>query len=643
MIVDGLVPSDPHVNTGETAVAFVVASVARPDEHPTSAIWLAPTDGTVVAHRLTAGTVEDHAPRWSPDGTYIYFLSDRRERGKAQLHRLAVEGGEAEALTDWQPGIADAVPLPDGRTIALLAIDPKSEDEERRKRERDDAEVFGEHWSIQRLRLLDVEGHGLRTVEVLGDRHVAEAVPSPAGDCLAALTWPTPELDTSLRRVELHVVDVGGDRARLVCTLPSGGSNLVWDQSGNRLYYLAHVEPDWRGSQAVFVVDLADGLPRPLTANLAACPVDLCSGPEGSPLVLVAEGLDSWVGTLDATREDVTRAASLRGGAWDLSASPGGRAISLIRSTGDDPANVWAGSLESGLRRLTDLRPELRRISWGHQERIAWTAPDGLDIDGLLILPPGTTTADGPFPLVTLVHGGPYGRFADGLQLDWHPSGQWLATAGYAVLLPNPRGGQGHGHAFANRVAGAVGTGDWSDVLAGIDLVITQGVADPDRLGIGGWSQGGFMAAWAINQTERFKAAIMGAGVSDWGMMVAESDLPHFEAMLGGSTGWEGSGPHRHDALSPISFVARVTAPVLILHGAADERVPVSQGRFFARGLREHDVPHELVVYPREPHQIRERNHQLDVLHRTRAWLDRWLGAERRTPSDGASEDDETA
>jgi dipeptidyl aminopeptidase/acylaminoacyl peptidase len=203
---------------------------------------------------------------------------------------------------------------------------------------------------------------------------------------------------------------------------------------------------------------------------------------------------------------------------------------------------------------------------------------------------------------------------------------QWVAAQGYAVFLPNPRGGSGRGTAFAGAVAGAVGLADWPDVESGIDRLVRDGVADPGRLAIMGWSQGGFMTAWAIGQTDRFRAAIMGAGVSDWGMMVAESDVPTFEAALGGSTGWEGPGPHRHDELSPISYAHRVATPLLILHGEADERVPVSQGRFLARALRARGTTCELVVYPREPHLIGERLHLLDLHERVAAWLRRWLG-----------------
>jgi dipeptidyl aminopeptidase/acylaminoacyl peptidase len=183
----------------------------------------------------------------------------------------------------------------------------------------------------------------------------------------------------------------------------------------------------------------------------------------------------------------------------------------------------------------------------------------------------------------------------------------------------------GHGHEFAAAVAGRVGLDEWTDVVSGIDLLIAGGVADPDRLGIAGVSHGGFMAAWAIGQTDRFKAAVMDAGISDWGMQVAAGDFGVWEADLGGSCGWEGPGPHRHDQLSPISYASKVCTPVLILHGQDDTNVPLGQATYFHRALSRLGVEHEFIVYPREGHGIAERNHQLDVLRRMRAWFDRWL------------------
>jgi dipeptidyl aminopeptidase/acylaminoacyl peptidase len=229
-------------------------------------------------------------------------------------------------------------------------------------------------------------------------------------------------------------------------------------------------------------------------------------------------------------------------------------------------------------------------------------------------------------PTVVLVHGGPYGRSSNEWNLQPLRWGQWLAHHGYAVLLPNYRGGVGHGHWFATQARGNVGVGDFPDVLSMVDAAIERGIADPERLGIGGWSQGGFMTAWAVGQTNRFKAGVMGAGVSDWGMMTLTSDLPSFESALGGSRPWDGVGPHRANDVSPISFAGQAETPLLMLHGKNDERVPVSQAIGFERALRERNIPVQLVTYPREPHGVRERAHQRDILRRVLAWYQQWLG-----------------
>ena len=178
-------------------------------------------------------------------------------------------------------------------------------------------------------------------------------------------------------------------------------------------------------------------------------------------------------------------------GAAALTASRSGDLVAVLASTWPEPAEVHAGPPGGPLRRLSDTAPALRRIRWGTQERLAYRAADGLGLDGLLILPPGRSRADGPFPLVTLVHGGPYDRYADQLLLNPHAPGQWLAAAGYAVFLPNPRGGQGHGREFAAAATGTIGTGDWTDILTGIDLLIAGGVADPGGSGSPGGATAG--------------------------------------------------------------------------------------------------------------------------------------------------------
>ena len=168
-----------------------------------------------------------------------------------------------------------------------------------------------------------------------------------------------------------------------------------------------------------------------------------------------------------------------------------------------------------------------------------------------------------------------------------------------------------------------MGTVEWDDVMATVDAAVDAGIADPDRLGIGGWSQGGFLTAWAVTATDRFKVGVMGAGVSDWSMMAATSDLPDFEAALGGSRPWDGPGPHRAAFGSPLSYAARRTTPLLILHGEQDKRVPHSQAAAFHRALAGQSAPVALVTYPREPHGVRERAHQVDLQRRVVEWFDR--------------------
>ncbi|WP_329109988.1 S9 family peptidase [Micromonospora sp. NBC_01699] len=632
LVVDGRVPQALALSPDGRWVAYVVAPVGRAGDHPVGELWVAATDGGGAPRRLTSGEAHDSAPRWDADSSLVYFLSDRAERGTAQLHRVRLVDGVVEAVTSWSGGVSGHLPLADPDLVVVIAADEPSTEDERRRRERDDARVWGERVRPDRLRLLDVRRREIRTPDGFGDRHVVEVTQRPDDGMLAVLTWSTPEVDPGLVEPALHLFDPDRGRTRDLGPAAADASSLVWwsADDGWHLAYVAKTPPILVGGHAVLDVTVPVGGPvgehRNLTAGTTSCPSDLVQVDTGPPLVLVADGLDTAIQRLDPLGPHLVEMARVDGLATSLTTNRRGDTVAVVVSTSYEPGNVHAGRACGPLTRLTDLRPELRDIRWGVQERLAYEASDGLALDGLLILPAGRSPEEGPFPLVTLVHGGPYNRHADRLMLGLDPFGQWLATAGYAVFLPNPRGGKGHGHDFAVRVAGAVGLDEWTDICAGIDLLVADGVADPARLGIGGWSHGGFMAAWAVGQTDRFRAAVMGAGISDWGMLAATGEEGPFESALGGSSGWEGTGPHRHDRLSPISYASRIRTPVLILHGENDTNVPLAQAEFFHRALRRFGVEHEYVVYPRAGHSIRERNHQLDLLRRTRAWFDRWLG-----------------
>ncbi|MCS7479620.1 S9 family peptidase [Umezawaea endophytica] len=586
-VVDSLVPTTPALSPDGRWVAYVLGPVGQAGDRPDRALWLTPVDRTTPPRPLTTGTT----PRWSPDGQWIYFLTDDR-----QIGRIHPTGGPAQTLTAWPGGIDDHLPVTTDQ-LALTAPDDTTP-------------------GPSRLRLLNPTTGDLHTPDVFPGRHVAALARRPDGGALAVLTRSTRDPDPGLLESELHLLDPTTGTPRDLGTTAVAATSPVWWRHPDttwHLAYLATTPPGLVGGTTV--IDLATDTSdhHTPTTDLTACPVELVQVDTGPPLVLVADGLDTAIHRLGPPLAEVTR---LNGYAGSLTTSTRGDVVAVIASSAYEPKDVHAGPVLGPLTRLTDTNPPLRDIRWGVQERLAYPAPDGLPLDGLLLLPPGTTRTDGPFPLVTLVHGGPYDRHADQLHLGWYPSGQWLATHGYAVFLPNPRGGRGHGHAFAALVAGAVGGDEWTDILTGIDLLTADGVADPDRLGIGGWSHGGFMAAWAVTRTHRFKAALVGAGISDWPLLAATGEEGAFEAALAGED------PHRN---SPITHARTIDTPVLIAHGENDTNVPATQAERLRHALHHHGVHHDHVVYPAEPHTLRDRAHQLDLLHRTRAWFDRWL------------------
>jgi dipeptidyl aminopeptidase/acylaminoacyl peptidase len=264
-------------------------------------------------------------------------------------------------------------------------------------------------------------------------------------------------------------------------------------------------------------------------------------------------------------------------------------------------------------------------------EVLHWEGPDGMPVEGILTLPQGGSV-DVPVPLVVHVHGGPAGVFKR-RHLAWpgrHCDTLALAEAGIAVLKVNPRGSSGYGRAFRFANYGDWGGGDFGDILTGVEMLISRGTVDPDRLGIMGWSYGGFMTSWVITQTDRFRAACVGAGVTNLMSFTGTSDIPGFLPDYFGGEHWDDIETYlSHSAMG---HVKGVTTPTLVQHGDADARVPLGQGREFYNALKRQGVETQMVIYPRQGHGVDEPRLRLDMRARPVAWMRRWLLGEE-TPA----------
>jgi dipeptidyl aminopeptidase/acylaminoacyl peptidase len=612
--------SDLHLSPDGSRAIFNVAPIGHEETIPTSHLWMADLIGEINARPFTSGKSNNTAPRWSPDGRTIAFLSDRSERGTAQGFLIPADGGEAVQVTHVRRGVDALCWTPDGLSLSATA------DRRVLAGEQDQpGDVSVASLAVRTRVIVQIEpGSGRLSVVGPASGHVWAYAWRPDGQQIVALVTPTNLLDDT-DRVYMVLIDPVSRAERTLVEFHRQPDALAWSPDGSRISVVGNSgqAPD---DQAVMVIDaesgsinhLAPGATTPTWAGWAGASTLITASQDNLWARVERVDLESGeVSPLDLLPENGSIQAP-------LSLSNAGDAIGIIRTNPYSPPEIWAGALDGNqLSRLSHLNPQLDGVQLATMEPIHWAAKDGMQIDGWLLLPPDAPEGQ-RLPLIADVHGGPTAVWGATFHATWHDWGQLLAAEGYAVLLPNPRGSTGKGRDFTAANRSDLGGMDFEDVMAGIDhLVIERGIADPDRLGIAGWSYGGFLAAWGISQSDRFQAAVCGAAVTNWPSKVGTTDIrPYNEDRFVGPLHQE---PDDLWNRSPIRYLGNISTPTLVVHGEADPRVPMGQGMELYLGLRAMGVPTDFVTYPRQKHAFHEKAHQYDIIGRITGWFRRYL------------------
>ncbi|HUV37369.1 MAG TPA: S9 family peptidase [Patescibacteria group bacterium] len=612
-------------------IAYVVQEppdTTRGDKTGHSDIWVADFEGKRTPRRFAFGPSREHMPRWSPDGRWIAFLSDRASGKATQLYRIRFAGGEAGAVTAFKEDVQSFTWSPDGKKFAVVVADPLPEDVTGARERGDDERVIDREFRFGRLRIIDASA-GTGDPVTPEDLHVMSAAWSPDAARIAMIVADRPTSNEMYYRSRLEVLDLArGERTVLS---DHGQGTPSWSPDGRSIAFLyrdAHPEITI-DVQLVAVVDADGSNLRLLGKTHCGTFADPHWHPGGERLVVFEmSGVTGRLALLSIEDESVEPLVDMLVpyyGYRKFDVSRDGSRFVFLKGDAQSPPDIcvmergWFGKNE----RLTDLNGWLTERDLPSARTVGWKSRDGTVIEGVLLLPPGYQKGN-RYPAVINIHGGPMWAWWLGWHGTWHEWGMILACRGYIVLLPNPRGSAGYGPGFARANFDDWGGGDYEDILAGADFLVDEGYAVADRIGVGGWSYGGYMSAWIVSHTRRFAAAVVGAGVTNLYSFHGTTDItPDFLGQYLRAVPYR--RPDAYRAHSPVTYVDRASTPTLILHGEGDARVPVGQAYEMYHALVQTGVPAELVVYPREQHGFNEIHHQIDLVDRVVAWFDRYL------------------
>ncbi|MBV8147363.1 MAG: S9 family peptidase [Gammaproteobacteria bacterium] len=603
------------------------------NEVEVSALFLADAhDGSHVV-RLTAcpGTAcDEHSVAWSPDGTRIAFVTtDASEQ--PQLALANASGGAVHTLTEAHGPLDTPRWSPDGKRLGFLyAVGAPRTPGPLHPLARD-AGVLTETVYEQRLAVI-AAGGGEPALLGPADLNIYEYDWSPDGRRFV-VSAAHGSGDDNWWLAELYLLDAHSGTLTPLVKPALQIASPRWSGDGRRIAYISGIMSDEGITGGdVYVLPVSSGTPVNVTPGLKISVQTITWN--GSSKDLIATGFAAGEGVLatidvDAkSQQELWRApqmiwsntlAGLTPGDAGVALSRDGRFSAVIRQSYTSPPEVETGP-PGQWKPITRLNQAVRPLT-GKASNIHWRS-DNFDVQGMLIAPPSVTPG-AKYPLVVKIHGGPAHAHYPLFPASPDSYDAVLANQGYFVFKPNPRGSYGQGEAFAQANVKDFGYGDLRDVLSGIDAVERSAPVDPARVGICGWSYGGYMTMWALTQTDRFKAAVAGAGLSDWLSYYGTNNIDTWMIPYFGASVYD--DPKVYERSSPITFIRKVRTPTLLVAGDRDAEVPITQSYEYWNALRRFGVKTEFVVYPDEGHDFFKRSDQIDVMERIVGWFNAYL------------------
>lgn len=600
-------------------------------------IFLADTNGADV-RQMTSGEQSCTKPQWSPDGCSIAFTS--KKSGKNAFYVFDLNRGETRLLAEVETSIDSFKWSPDGRWIACVMPDPPTESEVRAIAQKTDAHVAEENMKMNRLWLVSVAENEKESLCVLTpkDLHVNTCFGgssfdwSPDGRTIAFSHTPTPWVDDWVLG-DISVVDVEKQEIRPLVHTKAAERSPLYSPDGKWIAFQASDNPPtWFSTFDLYVVSSEGGEPYMVTESSERWS-EIVGWSVDSQKIYFTDTRGLEVGFFGVTLEgDQKRVSNMNDVTLvSISMDKSGSTMGFVLESSDAPREVYVSDMAPFRpKQITQFNAHMKTRSLGKTQAIRYGSSGGAEIDGLLTYPVDYQ-ADTRYPLLVMIHGGPMGMFTHTFPATLNSSDPYPIAAfsarGYAVLRCNVRGSSGYGKEFLRSNYRDWGGVDYEDIMHGVDHVIQLGVADPERLGVMGWSYGGYLAAWTITQTQRFKAASVGAGLVNLISAVGTSSIPTCTTDYFGAEFWEDMDIYM--ARSPIFHMADVSTPTLIQSFEKDDIVSVTQGREFYHALKKRNIPTALVTYPRTAHGLQEPKLLLEFANRNLEWFDKYLRHDR--------------